>query len=146
MPKKIYNVKLSEREREELETYVKQGKKSARAINRARILLLANEDKIDDEIISALGVCRTAVYKMRKKFMQSKFDTIVELLQEKPRSGQPLKVDKRVESAVSMIACSEPPQGAARWTLELIGEKLVELKVVESICLESVRKALKKTN
>lgn len=78
--------------------------------------------------------------------MQSKFDTIVELLQEKPRSGQPLKVDKRVESAVSMIACSEPPQGAARWTLELIGEKLVELKVVESICLESVRKALKKTN
>lgn len=146
MPKKIYNVQLSEREREELETYVKQGKKSARAINRARILLLSNEGKIDDEIISVLGVCRTAIYKMRKKFTQSKFDTIVELLQEKPRSGQPLKVDKRVESAVSMIACSEPPQGAVRWTLELIGEKLVELKVVESLCLESVRKALKKTN
>ncbi|GIL19374.1 MAG: hypothetical protein BroJett041_04880 [Candidatus Jettenia caeni] len=111
MPKKIYTVQLSEREREELETYVKQGRKSARAINRARILLLSNEGKIDDEIISALGVCRTAIYKMRKKFTQSKFDTIVELLQEKPRSGQPLKVDKRVESAVSMIACSEPPRG-----------------------------------
>ncbi|MDN3512687.1 MAG: hypothetical protein QY310_01005 [Candidatus Jettenia sp. CY-1] len=105
--------------------YIKQGKKSARAINRTRILLLANEGKID--------VCRIAVYKMRKKFTQSKFDTIVELLQEKPRSGQPLKVDKRVESVVSMIACSEPPQRAARWTLELLGEKLVELKVVDSI-------------
>ncbi|TLD40195.1 MAG: Transposase [Candidatus Jettenia ecosi] len=146
MPKKIYTVQLSEKEQEELETYVRQGKKSARAINRACILLLANEGKIDDEIISALGVCRTVVYKMRKKFTESKFDIIGELLQEKPRSGQPLKVDKRVESAVSMIACSEPPPGAARWTLELIGEKLVELKIVDSLCLESVRKALKKTN
>lgn len=67
---------------EELEKYVKQGKKSARAINRARILLLANEGKIDDEIINALSVCRTAVYKMRKKFTESRFDTIVELLTE----------------------------------------------------------------
>src|SRR3989304_6273079 len=52
MPKRIHNVKLSEREKEELEKYVKQGKKSARAINRARVLLLANEEKSDDEIIN----------------------------------------------------------------------------------------------
>ena len=68
------------------------------------------------------------------------------MLQEKPRSGQPVKGDSRVESNVSMIACSDPPKGAVRWTLELIGKKLVELKVVDFICLESVRKALKKTN
>lgn len=146
MPKRIPNVKLSERAKEELEKYVKQGKKSARSINRARILLLANEEKSDDEIINALGVCRSAVCKLRKKFNKSKFSNIVELLQEKPRSGQPIKVDSIVESNVSMIACSDPPKGAARWTLELIVEKLVELKVVDSICLESVRKALKKTN
>ena len=66
------------------------------------------------------------------------------MLQEKSRSGQPIKVDSIVESNFSMIACSYPPKGAVRWTLELIGEKLVELKVVDSICLESVRKALKK--
>src|SRR3989337_1169513 len=65
MPKRIHNVKLSEREKEELEKYVKQGKKSARAINRARVLLLANEEKSDGEIINALGVCRSAICKLR---------------------------------------------------------------------------------
>ena len=146
MPKKLYHVHLRAKERELLERYVKQGKKSARAINRARILLLADEEQSDEEIMETLGISRQSVYKVCKRYHESKSKNIVELLKEKPRSGQPIKVDRRVVSHVSMIACSQAPEGAARWTLEMIAGRLVELKVIEAICIESVRRALKKTN
>ena len=146
MPKKLYHVHLTAIEREQLETYVTQGTKSARAINRARILLLADAQHSDDEIVDTLGVSRQTVYSMRKKYHQSPGHDIGTLLQEQPRPGQPIKVDTRVVSHVTMIACSEAPEGAARWTLQMMADRLVELNVVESICLESVRKALKKTN
>jgi hypothetical protein len=81
---------------------------------------------------------------MRKKYCQNTSVSVLDLLQEQPRSGQPLKVDTHVASHVAMIACSDPPEGQARWTLQLIADKLVTLHVVDSICVESVRKALKK--
>ena len=146
MPKKLYHVRLTATEREQLETFVTQGKKSARAINRARILLLADAQPRDEEIIDLLGISRQTVYNMRKKYQQSQGCDIVTLLHERPRPGQPIKVDTRVVSHVTMIACAEAPEGAARWTLQMISDRLVELNVVESICLESVRKALKKIN
>jgi transposase len=146
MPKKLYHVQLTATEREQLETYVKQGKKSARAMNRARILLLADEQHSDEEIMEILGISRQTVHKVRKRYQQSPSKNILELLQEKPRPGQPVKIDTRVESHVAMIACAEVPEGAARWTLHMIADRLVELKVVDSICAESVRKALKKTH
>ena len=142
----MYHVRLTATEREQLETFVTQGKKSARAINRARILLLVDEQHSDEEIIDLLGISRQTVYNMRKKYQQSQGCDIVTLLQEQPRPGQPIKVDARVVSHVTMLACSEAPEGAARWTLQMMADRLVELNVVESICLESVRKALKKTN
>jgi len=146
MPKKLYPVHLTAEEREQLDTYVKQGKKSARAINRARILLLADEQYSDKEIMEALGLSRPTVYQVRKQYHASTDKNILALLQEKPRPGQPIKVDSRVAAHVAMIACSEAPTGAARWTLHLIADRLVELQVVDAICGESVRKALKKTN
>jgi transposase len=146
MPKKLYHVQLTATEREQLETYVKQGKKSARAINRARILLLADEQHNDEEIMETLGVSRQTVHKVRKKYQQRQGKNILDLLQENPRPGQPVKIDTRVESHVAMIACAEVPEGAVRWTLHMIADRLVELKVVDSICAESVRKALKKTH
>lgn len=81
---------------------------------------------------------------MRKKYCQNTSAALLELLQEHPRRGQPRKVDTRVESHVSMIACSDPPAGQARWTLQLIADTLVTLHVVDSICVESGRKVLKK--
>ena len=125
--------------------FVKQGKKSARAITRARILLFADAQKTDEDIATLLGVSRPTVYHPRKKYHERTSQPLVELLQEQPRSGQPLKIDTRVESHISLIACSDPPEGSARWTLQMIADRLVPLNVVESICQESVRKALKKT-
>jgi transposase len=146
MPKKLYNVHLTETEREQLEMYVNQGKKSTRSITRARILLLADEEYHDEDIMDTLGISRQTVYKVRKKYNEGHYQHILDLLPEKARPGQPLKVDSRVESHVAMLACSESPPGTARWTLKMIADRLVELQVVDAICLESVRKALKKTN
>ena len=100
----------------------------------------------DDDIMKTLGICRQTVYHVQKKYHGYTGTNILDLLQEKPRSGQPVKVDRRIAAHVAMIACSEAPMGSARWTLQLIADRLVELNVVDSICLESVRRALKKTN
>jgi len=145
MPRKLYHVHLTEEERKQLESFVKQGKKSARAITRARILLFADEQKTDEDIATLLHVSRPTVYHLRKKYHERTSQDILELLQERPRSGQPIKIDTRVESHISLIACADPPEGSARWTLQMIADRLVTLNVVESICKESVRKALKKT-
>jgi transposase len=146
MPNKLYHVHLRECERQQLEAFVKRGHKPARQLNRARLLLLADAQTRDEDIAAILGVSLPTIYKMRKKYCQNTSETILALLQDQPRSGQPRKVDTRVESHVSMIACSDPPEGQARWTLQMIADKLITLHVVDSICIESVRKALKKTS
>jgi putative transposase len=71
---------------------------------------------------------------------------MLDLLHEAPRSGRPLKIDTRVEANVTMIACSDPPDGCSRWTLQMIADKLVKLAVIDTISHESVRRTLKKTN
>jgi putative transposase len=144
MPQKMYHIHLTATERACLEGYVKQGKRSARAITRARVLLLADEQYSDDDIIETLGVSRRTVCSLRKKYTVRRGQPILALLHEAPRPGQPRKLDTRMAAHAALIACSEPPTGAARWTLQLIADRLVELKVVEAICLESVRQALKK--
>jgi transposase len=141
----MYHVQLSSRDRRQLENYVTHGKRAARAVNRARILLLADEHYGDEEIIEVLGVSRPTVAKMRRKYQEHKGEKVLELLQEAARPGQPVKVDSGLAAHVAGIACSEAPAGAARWTLELIADRLVELDLVDTISRESVRQALKKT-
>jgi putative transposase len=103
MPRKIYHVHFTQQEREQLETFVKQGKQSARAMTRARILLFADEQKSDEEIAALLGVSRPTVYHMRKQYHERTSKHILDLLQEQPRSGQPIKVDTRVESHITHV-------------------------------------------
>jgi putative transposase len=129
-----------------LEKFITQGKKSARAINRARILLFTDEGRNATEIARLLGISRGTVYNVRKTYCQRQHEHILEVLHENPRSGRPIKIDTRVEANVTMIACSEPPPGSARWTLHMIADKLVQLAVTDSISHESVRRTLKKTN
>jgi transposase len=144
MSQKRIEVHLTEVERDVLEKFVAQGKKSARAINRARILLLADEGRNATEIANILGISRGTVYNVRKQYNQREQEHILDCLHEKPRRGRPIKIDTRVEANVTMIACSEPPEGSARWTLHMIADKLVQLEVTDSISHESVRRALKK--
>jgi putative transposase len=127
-----------------LSIYVAHGQKSAREINRARILLLANDGRKDQDIEKVLGVSRVTSYNMRKKYQNKGDQPILDVLQDEPREGRPMKFDRNVEAKVTMIACSNPPQGAARWTLHLIADKLVKLDIVDTISHESVRSILKK--
>ena len=145
MPQTRRAVKLTKAERGALETFVAHGKRSARAITRARILLLSDEGRKERELTEILGVSRGTVYNVRKKYQQKAHAHILDLLQDEPRSGRPLEFDSRVEAKVTMIACSAPPAGRGRWTLQLIADKLVKLEVIDAISHESVRRLLKKT-
>ena len=145
MRKQHRAVTLTKAEREGLERFVAQGKKSARAITRARILLLADEGRKDRELTAILGVSRGTVYNVRKRYQRQAHAHILDLLQEAPRSGRPLTLDSRVAAQTTMIACSAPPRGCGRWTLRLIADKLVSLEVTDTISHESVRRLLKKT-
>jgi Homeodomain-like domain len=83
---------------------------------------------------------------VRKKYQQKAYEHILDFLQEAPRSGRPIKIDRRVEANVTMLACSDPPEGYGRWTLHMIADRLVQLAVIDTISHESVRRTLKKTS
>lgn len=140
--KTIYVVNLTDEDREELNQYLRRGKSSARSQTRARILLLADEGRSDAEIADALSVSRTTICRIRKRYCDFGLEFA---LNEKPRSGAPPKIDGRVEAELTVLACSDPPEGRSKWTLRLLADKLVELEVVDSISHMSVQRTLKKT-
>lgn len=140
-----YPVHLTEAERQALKRFVASGHKPARPITRARILLLADAGQQNQAIADLLALSPPTVSSMCKKYATQPYDDLIDLLPDAPRSGRPVAIDSRTEAHIALIACSEAPEGAARWTLHLIADRLVELQVVDSISHERVRQALKKT-
>ena len=143
---KKYRVFLNGKKRSSLKRLVNTGTEKARKITRARILLLADESprgmsKTDKEIMEALGVSARTVASTRQRFVEEGFEGA---LNEKPRPGKPPKLTGRDEAKLTAIACSEPPEGRARWSIRLLADKLVELDIVDSISRETVRNYLKK--
>jgi transposase len=144
---KSYRVFLRAKERRQLQALVHKGVQKARVINRARILLMADERvkeacKSDGEISRTLGICLRMVAATREKYWRL---GLRGALGEKPRSGHPRKLSGKGEAMLTTIACTDAPQGRSRWTLRLLADKLVEVKEVESISHETVRRVLKKT-
>jgi transposase len=139
--KKLHIVSLKEQEREELKQYLRKGKSSARSLTRARILLLADEGRDDEMIAEALNVSKSTVSRIRTRYCEGGLDFA---LHEKARSGAPPKIDGRVEAQLTLLACSEPPDGRSRWTVRLLADRLVEMEVVETISHMSVQRLLKK--
>lgn len=144
--RKRFPVDLSDAERDALILFVSRGKRHAREITRARMLLLADEGKQDEEIVKLLGIVRATVISIRRKYCAGGYAHILDVLKDAPRTGRPIEVDTRVASQITAIACSDPPEGSCRWTLHMIADRLVRLEVVDSISHESVRQALKKTD
>ena len=142
MPKIKYVVDLNEQEREHLLEVTRHGKSSARKIKRAHMLLKATQGLSDEQIAQAVDTSRATVLRTRKRFVEEG----LEALNERPRSGQPNKLDGRQQAHIIAVACSDPPQGHAHWTLRLLAAKVVQLDFAESISPEIVRKMLKKTN
>lgn len=139
--KKLHIVSLNEQEREELKQYLRKGKSSARSLTRARILLLADEGRDDEMIAETLKVSKSTVSRIRTRYCESGLDFA---LHEKARSGAPTKIDGRIEAQLTLLACSEPPDGRSKWTVRLLTDRLVEMEVVDSISHMSVQRLLKK--
>jgi transposase len=142
---KRYIVRLSDGERAQLRELVHKGKLSARKLNRAHILLAAdeatNERALDATIAKTLQVHVATVERTRKRFVEGGLDWA---LSEKPRPGARPKLDERGEAYLIATACSSPPGGRDRWTMQLLADRLVKIEVVESISDETVRRVLKK--
>jgi transposase len=143
MPKKVYIVDLTKEERAYLLDFIRSGKHSARKLNRARILLHADEGKTDGEISEALHTGMSTVQRTRQRFVEGNVEGA---LNERPRPGGRRKLDENGEALLETLAHSKPPEGRRRWTLQLLADRLVQLKVVDSISHETVRQALKKAD
>lgn len=139
---KKYIVELTADEKKQLLDLTRRGKTSARKLKRAQILLLADEGKMDEIICAGLHVGVATVERLRKRFV---LEGLEAALNERPRPGGQRKLGAKGEAVLATLAESEPPEGHTRWTMPLLVKRLVELKMVESISDETVRKALKKS-
>jgi hypothetical protein len=150
MPQKKYLVTLTPDERADLSKLVSAGRRSARTITRARILLKADQADggpawDDGRIAEALGCGRRTVERVRERLVERGLEAA---LTHKPqdRPSRERKLDGAAEARLIALACSAPPDGRARWTLKLLADRMVELEVVDALSDETVRRALKKTN
>lgn len=143
MAHKTWRVDLSDEERTTLDTLLRKGRASARRLTRARVLLLAAEDRPDEEVAAVLRTSRSTVERLRKRFVQEGLEAA---LSERPRPGAAPVLDTKGTATLLALACSNPPEGRTCWTLQLLADALVERRVVGAISDETVRRALKKTD
>jgi len=136
-------VKLKSKERKKLKQLISKGTEKARKITRCRILLMANEGKTDTHIIETLKVARNTIRTVRSRYVKEGLEAAIN---EQLRSGAPKKFTGRQKAKITAIACSKPPEGRSRWTLRLIADKAVELKMTDDISHQTVKRILKKTN
>ena len=137
----MLNINLKNSEVKFLTNYIKKGKKNARSLTRARILLLANQGKGDTEIANILGVGRYTALRIRKRYLE---EGLQSALVEKPRPGQPEKYNERQAAEIVALACTEPPEGRKKWSLALLCEELRKKEGFETINRETIRLILKK--
>jgi biotin operon repressor len=146
---KKYIVRLSAEERDKLKKLINSGRGSARMFTRARILLKADQSEdapawSDEKISEALEVTVQTIEKVRKQLVEEGFDAVLSRRKYTQKISRK-KIDGDVEAHLIAVACSDPPQGRARWTLRLLADSIVELGYIDSVSHEAVRQTLKKT-
>jgi transposase len=147
---KKYPVILTQTEREHLKSLIAAGTAPARKLTHARILLKADQSPegpgwVDEQVADAVEVSQPTVSRVRKQYFQEGLRAA--LNQRLPNREYRRKLDGEQEARLVALACSEPPEGQARWSLRLLADKLVELEIVEEeISYQTVRRTLKKTN
>ena len=140
--RKVYVVDLSPEERTQLLDLTRKGTTQARRLRRAQILLAADDGATDATIAGTLHVARATVERTRQRLV---LGGLTAALEERPRPGAKAKLDGKAEAYLVALACSDPPDGQARWTMQLLADRLVELEHVDAISGETVRRTLKKT-
>ena len=144
---KIYKVELTKQEREELIGIIRKGKHTSQVYRNAYVLLNTDEGEYSEKVTNAeiskvLKVGMRTIDRIKKRFVEEGYDAC---LSRKPTTRvYERKIDGDVEAKLVSIACSEPPEGFAKWSLRLLANKMVELHYVENISHETVRTVLKK--
>jgi hypothetical protein len=140
-----YKVSLTPEERNELKLLVSAGKAAARRLAHARILLLADgEDCLDEEIVSVLGASLRTVERVRRRLVTEGLEAAIDHKPQPPRPDK-IKIRGDLEKKLIELACADPPRGRCHWTLQLLADELVVLGMVDTVSVETVRQALKKT-
>lgn len=140
---KRYRVTLTDEERERLRTLTRKGKPAARTVRRAQILLLADAGQPDEAITAALHCGLSTVARTRQRCVEESLDAA---LVDRPRPGATPKLTPKQQAFTVALACTKPPEGRLRWTMQLLADRLIELEVIPDISDESVRRLLKKTS
>jgi len=144
-----YKVTLSQNERDELMSITKGGKHSAKKVIHALILLNCDEGKYSDKVANedvakVLKIGARTIDRVKKKFVEEGYEAALE---NSPTTRVYERIaDGDVEAYLVALSCSKVPEGFSKWSLRLLADKMVELKYVEDISYETVRRVLKKTN
>ena len=145
-----YKVTLTNEERKDLEAISTKGKRAARTVLYARALLLLDAGELGPnwlvaKVAEALGTTPRSLEKLKKRFVEK---GLPEAIERKQRETPPreIKFDGTFEAKLIALACSDPPEGRNRWTVRLLAEKMVELRIVPSVSPMTVCNTLKKMN
>ena len=139
---KKQHVELSDVDREYLDELVSKGELKARVYRRAFGLLELDRGKTYTEVSKTLGVAIPTLSIWATKYRENG----LEVLQDKPRPGRPVEIDGTQRAKITTLACSEPPEGYAQWSLRLLADTVVELGYCEQISHTEIGKILKKTS
>ena len=146
--KKKYPVILSQTERDDLKRLIATGTAPARKLTHARILLKADESTegaswVDEKVADAVEVSQPTVARVRRQYFEEGLEAA--LNRRPPKREYHRKLDGKQEARLLALACSQPPEGHARWSLRMLADRLVELEIVEDVSYQTVRRTLKKT-
>jgi len=147
--RKKYIVTLLDEERHLLRAMLSRGKAAARKLTHARILMKADSGPDgpswrDQAIAEGLEVAGATIERVRKQFVEEGLQAALE--RRKPRRQYARKLDGDAEAHLVALACTQPPEGRARWTLRLLADRMVALDYVDTVSKDTVSRVLKKTN
>lgn len=145
-----YKVTLTKEERDNLDKFSKTGTKAARAVLLARALLLVDSGEYgpnmpEKQVSQAIGLSCRPIERLKKRFVEEGLDAALDRKQ-RETPPNPIKFDGDFEARLIALACSEPPEGRARWTVRLLADKVVELAITDKVSAMTVCNTLKKTN
>lgn len=134
---------LSDSDRQALKAFRSKGLHSARSVNRAHILCALDQKIPEAEIQRVLGIGRTAVWRTRSAYREK---GLFYALEDAPRPGQPVTYGPKVAAEITALACTPAPEGAKRWTIQLLVREAQNRELLKGISRETIRRVLKKTS
>src|SRR5271156_1299592 len=134
-----YRVERDQSEREQLTALLSGGKHAARKLKRAQILLAADSGVSDEAIATSLAIAGSTIYRTKRRFVEGNLEAA---LSEEPRPGAERKLAGKEEALLVATACSNPPKGRKRWTLELLADEMVRLTEHDGLSRETIRRRL----